>query len=77
MTGFQEAVAKVLEYADYVVGNESEALAWAETQGHQSKSVNDIAKLLVQLPVRKSEGKENSHHNARERSNYQRNQGQV
>lgn len=57
MTGFQEAVAEVLEYADYVVGNESEALAWAETQGHHSTSIHDIARLLVQLPARKAGGK--------------------
>lgn len=57
MTGFQEAVAKILEYADYVIGNQSEAMAWAETQGHQSNSIHDIAKSLAQLPVRKYEGK--------------------
>lgn len=57
MTGFQDDVAEILEYADYVIGNESEALAWAETQGHQSKSIHDIAKLLVQLPIKKFGGK--------------------
>lgn len=57
MTGFQTAVAKILEYADYVIGNESEAIAWAETQGHQSNSNHDIAKSLAKLPVRKSGGK--------------------
>ncbi len=39
-----------------MVGNETEALAWAETQGHNSKSIHDIAKLLAQLPIRKSGG---------------------
>jgi adenosine kinase len=47
---FGTAVAQVLPYADYVIGNETEALAWAESQGHGTTDIKGIARHLAKLP---------------------------
>jgi adenosine kinase len=47
---FKDAVAEVFPYCDYVFGNENEATTWAETQGHTTKSIPEIAKLMAQMP---------------------------
>ncbi|OCK85123.1 putative adenosine kinase [Lepidopterella palustris CBS 459.81] len=43
-------LAIVLEYADYIIGNETEAMAWAESQSQSTKSIAEIARLLIRLP---------------------------
>lgn len=40
----------VLPFADYVIGNETEALAWVETYRRETKSIPEIARLLVEVP---------------------------
>ena len=47
---FKDQVAQVLPYCDYVFANENEIKAWAETQGHTTKSIREMAKLLAQMP---------------------------
>ena len=47
---FKDQVAQVLPYCDYVFANENEIKVWAETQGHATKSITEMAKLLVQVP---------------------------
>lgn len=47
---FGEAVANVLPYADCVIGNETEALAWAASMAHTTTSIPEIARLLAGLP---------------------------
>jgi adenosine kinase len=47
---FKEPLDKTAPYWDYVIGNETEAVAWAESQGLTTKSIPDIAKALVALP---------------------------
>jgi adenosine kinase len=47
---FKEPLGKTAPYWDYVIGNEAEALAWAESQGLITKSIPEIAKALVALP---------------------------
>ncbi|RKP24220.1 putative adenosine kinase [Syncephalis pseudoplumigaleata] len=37
-------------YWDYIFGNETEAVAWAESQGHKTKDLREIALLLANLP---------------------------
>jgi adenosine kinase len=44
------AVAQVLPYADYVIGNETEAIAWAGSQGHGTTDIPEIARRLAKLP---------------------------
>ena len=47
---FKDQLAQVLPYCDYVFGNENEAVTWAESQGHSTKSISGIAKLVARLP---------------------------
>ena len=47
---FKDPLADALPYTDYIFGNETEALSWAETNGHSTKSIPEIAKLLAKLP---------------------------
>ncbi|KAF2665577.1 Ribokinase-like protein [Microthyrium microscopicum] len=47
---FKDALDQTAPYWDYIIGNEAEADAWAETHGHKGKSRQDIAKELVKLP---------------------------
>ena len=47
---FKDQLAKTAPYWDYVIGNETEAWAWAETQGHETKDLKEITKLLANLP---------------------------
>lgn len=37
----------MLPYTDYVLGNEQEATAWAETQGLSTKSIPEIAQQIA------------------------------
>jgi adenosine kinase len=47
---FKEPLAQTSPYWDYVIGNETEALAWAESQGLTTKSIPEIATALAKLP---------------------------
>lgn len=47
---FKDQVAATSPYWDYVVGNETEVRSWAESQGHKTQDVKEIALLLAELP---------------------------
>jgi len=47
---FAAAMSSVLPYADYVFGNESEALAWGEANGFPTATVPEIALKIAALP---------------------------
>ena len=47
---FKEPLEQTSPYWDYVIGNETEARAWAEGQGKETRDVKDIAKLIADLP---------------------------
>ena len=47
---FKDPLAEILPYTDYLLGNETEAQAWAESQGHSTKSIPEIARLFAKLP---------------------------
>jgi adenosine kinase len=47
---FKDPLGQTAPYWDYVIGNESEAAAWAESQGLSTKSIPEIVKALVKLP---------------------------
>lgn len=47
---FKEPLDASAPYWDYVIGNEDEAATWAEAQGHATKDLKEIAKLMANLP---------------------------
>ena len=47
---FKDQLAQVLPYCDYVFANENEIKTWTETQGHPTKSIPEMAKLLALTP---------------------------
>lgn len=47
---FKDQLAQTSKYWDYIIGNETEARSWAESQGHETKEVKEIAQLMVDLP---------------------------
>ena len=47
---FKDQLAQTSKYWDYVIGNETEARAWAEGQGHETRDVKEIALLMADLP---------------------------
>jgi len=47
---FKEVVMKTMPYIDFLFGNESEALVFAETEGWTEKDIKEIAKKLSLLP---------------------------
>jgi len=47
---FKDPLAATAPYWDYVIGNETEAEAWAESQGLADKSITAIAKALASGP---------------------------
>src|SRR2546429_6167155 len=47
---FKDQVAEILPYCDYVFANENEIRTWAESQGHETKSITEMAKLLARIP---------------------------
>lgn len=51
---FKDPVDKSAPYWDYVVGNETEALAYAESHGLETKDIKEIAKHLANLPKKNS-----------------------
>lgn len=47
---FKDPVDACAPYWDYVVGNETEALSYAESHGLETKDIKEIAKHLASLP---------------------------
>ena len=47
---FKDQLAETSKYWDYLIGNETEARAWAEAQGHETKHVAEIARMMADLP---------------------------
>jgi len=47
---FKVQLEEIFAYADVIIGNESEAAAWAEASGLPSKDLGEIAKALANLP---------------------------
>ena len=48
---FKEPLGETSGYWDYVIGNETEAMAWAESQGlKDTKDIKGIARQLAELP---------------------------
>lgn len=47
---FKEPLDASAPYWDYIIGNETEAETWAEAQGHKTKDLKEIAKLMANLP---------------------------
>ena len=47
---FKDQLAQTSKYWDYIIGNETEARSWAESQGHKTKDVKEIAELMADLP---------------------------
>jgi len=47
---FKDPVDEILPYVDILIGNESEAAAFAESHGYETKDVKEIAKKIAALP---------------------------
>lgn len=47
---FKDPLDQSAPYWDYVVGNETEALSYAESHGLETKDIKEIAKHLAELP---------------------------
>lgn len=47
---FKDPLDKTAPYWDYVIGNETEALAYAESHGWETKDIKEIAQKLADLP---------------------------
>ena len=47
---FKDQVAAILPYCDFVFANENETKTWAESQGHTTTSITQMANLLAQTP---------------------------
>jgi len=54
---FKDPLDATAPYWDYVIGNETEALSYAESHGIESKDIKEIAKALAALP-KKNEKRE-------------------
>ena len=54
---FKEPLDQTAEYWDYVIGNETEALAYAESHGLETKEIRDIAVHLAGLPKKNQQRK--------------------
>ena len=54
---FKDQLAQTSKYWDYIIGNETEARSWAESQGHETKDVKEIAQLMAELPKENKERK--------------------
>lgn len=54
---FKEPLAATEPYWDYVIGNETEAAAWAESKGLETKDLKEIAKAMAHIPKENKERK--------------------
>lgn len=54
---FKDQLAQTSKYWDYIIGNETEARSWAESQGHETKDVKEIAQMMADLPKENKERK--------------------
>ena len=52
---FKDQVSEILPYCDYVFANENETKTWAESQGHTTQSMAEMAKLLAQMPKKNAQ----------------------
>ncbi|KAH8600810.1 adenosine kinase [Bisporella sp. PMI_857] len=52
---FKEPLDSTAPYWDYVIGNETEALAYAESHGLETKDIKEIAKALAALPKKNTQ----------------------
>merc|ERR550537_185870 len=50
---FKAVFVEAIPYADYLFGNETEAMTWAETEGWETKDVSFIATRLSLIPSAK------------------------
>ena len=53
---FKDPLDQTSEYWDYVIGNETEAIAYADSHGLGTKDIKSIAKHLAELP-KKNKGR--------------------
>ena len=53
---FKEQIDATSEYWDYIIGNETEAMAYADSHGLGTKDIKSIAKHLAELP-KKNKGR--------------------
>ncbi|KAF2123473.1 Ribokinase-like protein [Dothidotthia symphoricarpi CBS 119687] len=51
---FKDPLDEVLPYVDILIGNETEAAAFAESHGIESKDVKEIAKAIANMPKKNS-----------------------
>jgi len=54
---FKDQLAQTTPYWDYFFGNETEARTWAESQGHETTDVKEIARLMADLPKKNEKRK--------------------
>lgn len=54
---FKDQLAQTSKYWDYIIGNETEARSWAESQGHETKDVKEIAQMMADVPKENKERK--------------------
>ncbi|KAI1005255.1 Adenosine kinase [Podosphaera aphanis] len=54
---FKDPLDASAPYWDYVIGNETEALAYAESHGIETKDIKEIAKALAALPKKNTQRK--------------------
>jgi adenosine kinase len=47
---FKDQMLKILPHCDFVFGNETEAAAFAENNGIEDKSIENIARCIAALP---------------------------
>ncbi|CAE7030666.1 hypothetical protein CFE70_004252 [Pyrenophora teres f. teres 0-1] len=47
---FKDPLDEILPYVDILIGNETEAAAFAEAHGYETKDVKEIAKKIASLP---------------------------
>jgi adenosine kinase len=52
---FKDPLAETAPYWDYIIGNETEAAAWAESQGLATTSISEIATALAKLPKKNTQ----------------------
>ncbi|KAG8630459.1 hypothetical protein KVT40_002078 [Elsinoe batatas] len=54
---FKDQLDQVLPYADFLIGNETEALSYAESHGIETKDIASIAEKIANLPKKNEKKK--------------------